>query len=466
MHIKSDIFKNSPVTFTVAAVAVLVFILPPVSSLYFLRPNSALLAGLIYPFKLIFGSVLHVHWQHLLMNLIFWLAAGCAVEPKIRSKRFLFIAIVSVLFGGLLETFLFDPKFIGLSSACYGILGIIIWDKVTHGKGREGIIHGIGVVLALAVADTLINAVASPYQIAYAAHVGGLMAGFFSSLGLGKNGGGHEPHRVFRPMTDADVKAVLEIIYEHDEDDGAEAETAFNETLADKYVMEFEGRLMGMTGFHLDPDTDNTAWLSFTYIHDYFRNKGNAHWMMLELRSILDNENIERLFIATSDYVDEDTGEDIYLAARNFYENKLNAERELRVESFYQPGEAKYIYSLSVNERSEAKAPPAPDMSARFVGLDEAAESDTSYVALWEEVSQNVADNENEPKSKLQSKSLSELIDEVKSYNGKALFVTLPDYISNNLTSELRKAGFSDIGYLRDYFSKGVDEVYWGLYFD
>ena len=184
--------------------------------------------------------------------------------------------------------------------------------------------------------------------------------------------------------------------------------------------------------------------------------------MMLELRNVLEAEGIERLFIATSDYIDEETGDDIYHPARSFYENKLNAEREIRIESFYAPGESKYIYSLPVTERSASEIDMPSHVKARFVGLDEASESDTSYVALWEEDPAN----ENFPPSKLVTRTLQDMIDEVESYKGKALFVTLPDYISAHHEAELAAAGFEDLGTLRDYFSKDVGEVHWGLYFD
>ena len=186
-------------------------------------------------------------------------------------------------------------------------------------------------------------------------------------------------------MEESDVAPILEIIYDHDEDDGEEAEEAFEETLADKYVITYEGRVMGMTGFKADPHMPQTAWLSFTYIHDYFRRKGNAYWMMLELRHVLQSAGVRHLFIATSDYVDEDTGEDIYLAARNFYEDKLNARRELRLENFYAPGEAKYIYSLPVGDPDELNkgTPDIPtENTVRFVGLEEAPESDLSLIHI------------------------------------------------------------------------------------
>jgi len=287
------------------------------------------------------------------------------------------------------------------------------------------------------------------------------MSGILSSLGFGKGAKPSEPNRIFRPMTDADVGPILDIIYAHDEDDGEDAEATFAETLADKYVMQFEGRLMGMTGFRPDPDSPNTAWLSFTYIHEAFRRKNSAYWMMLELREVLEADGIERLFIATSDYIDEETGEDIYLAARTFYEKKLNASFELKVDDFYAPGESKYIYSLPVSDRALAETPPSTDKKARFVGLDPASESDTSYVAQWEEVSLDESDIE----LALPTKSLSELKDEVKSYGGKAFFITLPDNISVHHSADLKASGFKELGQLSDYFSKGVNEVYWGLYF-
>ena len=219
--------------------------------------------------------------------------------------------------------------------------------------------------------------------------------------------------------------------------------------------------MIGMTGYRPEPDTRHAAWLSFTYIQEDFRKTGNAYWMMLQLRDVLEARGIERLFIATSDYVDEETGEDIYLPARNFYENKLNAEREIRLENFYAPGEARYIYSLPVIDRTSAATPPPEGVKARFVGLDEASESDTSYVVVWEEQIGDMPD----PESKLATKSLQDLVAEVSTYSGRALFVTLPDYISAQHSRELRDAGFRELGTLRDYFSKNVGEVHWGLYF-
>ncbi len=456
----SDEARNYPVTLgiTLLTLAGFAFFSPST-----IEPLSGESGITLYPIKLILGSFLHVNAVHLLTNLGIWGLAGYYLEPKTGSKRFLITVMLATLIGGGLETLLFNYKFVGLSAACYGLLGLIMWIQIAEGKGAPGIFRGFAFILLFAVADTALNTIASPNDIAYAAHIGGLMAGFLSSLGIGKGGASGQPHRVFRAMAESDVKPILEIIYEHDEDDGQEAEDAFSRSLSDKYVMEFEGRVMGMTGFRADDHSPETAWLSFTYIHDYFRKKGNAYWMMLELRNTLEAQGIKRLFIATSDYEDEDTGEDIYLPARNFYEHKLNAERELRVDDYYAPGESKYIYSLAVSsDIDESPAPLPENHTARFLGLEEADESDTSYVTLWEEMTPD----DNESKSKRPTKSFDEMIEEVKSYSGKALFVTLPNYISMHHAVELEASGFKKLGTLNDYFSPGIDEVYWGLYFD
>jgi membrane associated rhomboid family serine protease len=462
-QLMTDTARRYPVTLAVLLLTFIGFIAFKPSAIEQFQSLATEQSPVFYPLKVIFGAFLHLDAAHWVFNVFIWGFLGSYLEPKLGSKTLFIATLFAMITGGLLETVFFNYKFIGLSSACYGLIGLLIWMKISEGNGIVGILRGSAFLILFAIADTALNMIASPNNIAYAAHIGGLMAGFLSSLGFGKGAGADEPHRVFRPMSESDIKPILEIIYDHDDDDGEEAEEAFSRSLSDKYVMEFEGRVMGMTGFRADDYSPHTAWLSFTYIHDYFRQKGNAYWMMLELRNVLEAQGIKRLFIATSDYEDEETGDDIYLPARNFYEYKLNAERELRVDNYYAPGESKYIYSLPVTSEIEETPASLPENhTARFVGLDEADESDTSYVALWEEL----APDNDEPKSKLPTKSFAEMIDEVKSYNGKALFVTLPNYISIHHASELEAAGFKKLGTLSDYFGPGIDEVYWGLYFD
>ena len=416
----------------------------------------------IMPIKLLSASFLHLNLSHLVMNLAFWIIAGCHLEARSGSKAFIIIFILSTLIGGVLETLILDEKFIGLSAACYGVLGALIYKHTQEENRKKPLLHGLTLLIAFAAIDIGLNLFIRSYQVANFAHAGGLMAGFLSSFGFGKNNT-DTPNRTFRPMEEFDVAAILEIIYEHDEDDGAEAEAAFAKTLADKYVMTYEGRVMGMTGFRVDPYVPETAWLSFTYIHDFFRKRGNAYWMMLELRDVLERAGVRRLFISTSDYIDEQTGEDIYLPARNFYEHKLNAKRELYIENFYAPNESKYIYSLPTgSDATSSQAPSIPtENTVRFVGLEDAPESETSYTVLWEEMTPGNMD----PKNNRETKTFSQMIAELESYRGKALFLSLPNYLSDNHSHELRDAGFRELGVLDEYYGIGISEVHWGQYF-
>jgi len=417
-----ETLRKCPFTLLISAATVLGFV-------FFKPADIEVFPASLILVKLVFASFLHLNLNHLILNLGLWLVIGWHLEPQIGTKRLIFVAVLSTLVGGLLETVLIDSRFIGLSAACYGLLGVLIWQRFAEGKGTRGFLQSLMLVIVLAALDMAFNSSISSQQVANAAHTGGLMAGLFSSLGFGRNQG-DTPNRIFRPMEESDVAPILEIIYDHDEDDGEEAEEAFEETLADKYVMTYEGRVM-----------------------------------MLELRHVLQSAGVRHLFIATSDYIDEDTGEDIYLAARNFYEDKLNARRELRLENFYAPGEAKYIYSLPVGDPDELNKGTLDiptENTVRFVGLEEAPESDTSYVVLWEEM----GPDDVEPKSSRATKSFPEMIAELKTYGGKALFLSLPEYLSDNHSRELRNEGFRELGVLHEYYGAGISEVHWGQYFD
>ena len=456
MHGILESLRKCPFTLLIIAITIIGFI-------GFKPSDIAVFPTPLLPVKLLSASFLHLNLNHLVMNLVFWGIAGSYLELRSGSKRLIIIFILATLIGGVFETLFIDEKFIGLSAACYGVLGALIYEH-THEENRKSpILRALIFLIAFAAVDIALNLFIYSHQVAVFAHTGGLVAGFLSSLGFGKNKS-DALNRTFRPMEDSDVAPILAIIYDHDEDDGEEAKAAFAKSLANKYVMTQEGRVMGMTGYRADPYVPQTAWLSFTYIHEAFRKRGNAYWMMLELRNTLERAGVRQLFIATSDYLDEETGEDIYLPARNFYEHKLNARRELRIENFYAPDESKYIYSLpvAISEETDPERPSRPTQNTvRFVGLEDTPESDTSYIVLWEEMTPDST----EPPSNRDTKTFPQMIAELESYRGKALFLSLPDYLSDNHSQELKSAGFRELGILHDYYGVGTNEVHWGQYF-
>ena len=113
-------------------------------------------------------------------------------------------------------------------------------------------------------------------------------------------------------------------------------------------------RLSVSTGAQPDLDAPGIAWLSWTYLHPDVRSQGVGRMMVDEMLTILRANNVRKVFIATSDYMED--GEDVYLDARRFYES-LGAELELLQRDYHQRGEARYVYGLSVEQTATASSP-------------------------------------------------------------------------------------------------------------
>ena len=280
------------------------------------------------------------------------------------------------------------------------------------------------------------------------------MAGLFSALGLGKRRS--ESGLEFRPMGPGDVDEVLDIIHAFDEDDAAEAQASFERDMSCKYIVEAGGAIIGMSGYTVAEGASGVAWLSWTYVREDSRRRGAAFYMMMELRRVLEKKGFRKVFIATSDYKDEDTGEDIYAPARRFYERKLNARRELMIRDYYDVGESKYIYSLPVIDVPMEGAPADRSFHAEFSDIGLADESETGFVLLWDETQD----------ASPQKANLAKLIDRAKAKNAHAIFASLPPALSDNARTDLSVAGFSQIGKLHDYYAAGADDVYWALWFE
>lgn len=255
----------------------------------------------------------------------------------------------------------------------------------------------------------------------------------------------------FRPMTMSDIPVAVEIIASTDEDDAEEAE----ENLAERhcqgmYVLEEAGRTIGITGFYKSNDVGDIGWLSWTYLHPSAQGKGGGRFMMKELLRILDEENIRKVFIATSDYSED--GQPIYAAAQAFYES-FGAVRELQIDDYHDRGEAMIIYGFG-NPRYDAAAPATyePVSGVVFHGINAAAESEHGYEMQWE----------SSPELQ-QVTGLSDCIAQAKHQKARMLFVALPEDVATAAAASLGEAGFENCGTLSDYYEKGVGQVYWVL---
>ncbi len=256
----------------------------------------------------------------------------------------------------------------------------------------------------------------------------------------------------FRKMKPRDVEAALDIVEDHDEDDAAEAAHAMSGDLSGFYVVEAEGGVAGLTGYNRILDAPTSAWLSWTYVHEDMRGRGVGSFMVEELRLALMKTKVERLFIDTSDYVED--GVDIYAAARRFYE-RLGASREIVIPDYYQKGESRYIYRLALETNAFFTPEAQGEEHVDFVDIDIMPESETAWGLFWEET-RAAPDGAEE--------RLAGLIDAARGEGGHAVFASLPNRLSLAGSPVLQSAGFRNIGQVSDFYAAGVHDAYWALY--
>ena len=71
-----------------------------------------------------------------------------------------------------------------------------------------------------------------------------------------------------RPMYLGDLHKVIDIIESHDEDDAESAAGDFESgDFSNQYVLEKDDTIIGITGFRTVEASDNTCWLSWTYLN-------------------------------------------------------------------------------------------------------------------------------------------------------------------------------------------------------
>ncbi len=137
------------------------------------------------PWTLITHMFLHASVSHLFYNMIALGLFGLILENIIGSKKFLIVYFVSGLFAGL-GSILFYQASIGASGAIFGILAAL-------GVLRPRMVVYVSYVpmpMALAVvlwAGGNIFGLFYPTEVAYAAHLFGLIPGLLYGLFLRKN---------------------------------------------------------------------------------------------------------------------------------------------------------------------------------------------------------------------------------------------------------------------------------------
>jgi len=251
-----------------------------------------------------------------------------------------------------------------------------------------------------------------------------------------------------REMQAEDIRPVFEVIESQDEDDAEEALASYQEIggIMDNFVMEANGKVIGVTGYATPPGCDNTHWLSWTYVHDDYANQGNGRLMLNELIQYLKDKNARMLFVQVSDYVDEEDGA-IYAAALHLYKS-LGFVEQINHPNYYDEGESQTILALRLSNTSAFDSNALiEDVPVQFNAIFEIAETDGAYSFGWHEEGDNL----------FTQKDVSIGIQQARKDEARAIFLSFPHNYSK-VKETLIGSGFKHSGTLKDYFEDGVDE--------
>ncbi len=258
-----------------------------------------------------------------------------------------------------------------------------------------------------------------------------------------------------RAMQSSDIDAVFNIIEAHEEDDAEEAIASYQEVggIMDQYVLEQDGKVIGVTGYITPPACDQTHWLSWTYIDEDYVNQGYGRKMLGDLISHLKAIGGRKLFVKVSDYVDDEDGA-IYAAALHLYQS-MGFKLEITHKDYYDEGESQMILGLRLKEKApDTITAPLEERHVKFNAVYEIAETDDAYSFGW-------TDEGEEP---LTLDDVKIGLEHVKQNDGRAVFLSFPaNYIG--VADIMRAAGFNNAGVLDDYFEDGLDEQHFCYYF-
>lgn len=262
-------------------------------------------------------------------------------------------------------------------------------------------------------------------------------------------------------MQKDDIDAVVSIIDAHDDDDAADARQGYEAAngLEDQYVMEHEGRVLGVTGFATPPGCEQTHWLSWTYVHEDHVNQGHGRKMITELIEHLRAIGARKLFLKISDYSEpNESGEQecIYAAADHLYKD-MGFSEELALKDYYDKGETMTILGMRLADKADSglnAAPPrAEKHKIQFNSIYEIAETDDSYSFGWVEKGKRMFDTSDVELG----------LTDVRGREGRAVFLSFP-HTYHGIADTLYSSGFSNAGILEDYFEDGLHEQHFSCH--
>lgn len=252
-----------------------------------------------------------------------------------------------------------------------------------------------------------------------------------------------------KPLEWSHMARVVEIIGQTDEDDAAEAEnTLLNQGYDTMFALVDKGHVLGVTGYGIDEQVPDLAWLSWTYLDEAEMGRGLGSQMLNDLLGKLNKIGVRKIFIETSDY--EEDGQKIYANAHRLYE-EFGASVELTLPDYHAPGEAKIIYGL---DNPEAQETPGPDSGGAtglsITALQLASETEDVAGLEWSEAPQDFV-------------GLVDRLAEARANSYRMAVLAIPTDLSTAHGQTLEKQGMCHVGTLQDYYHTGLHQEWWSI---
>jgi GNAT superfamily N-acetyltransferase len=248
-------------------------------------------------------------------------------------------------------------------------------------------------------------------------------------------------------MRPGDVRPVLQIIAQVDEDDWENAQETYRSSLDGHFVLTKNGEVIGVTGAFEDDGADRTWWLSWTYMDEAHRGTGLGTQMLEALLRELRQWDARKVFVRTSDYVDIEDGR-IYEDALEAYQ-RVGFVEELRHRDYYDRNETLITLGLRLQPAGDVDVFPHPhEQSACPTEYHEIPECDGAYFIDWDFTDEDECGPE----------AWEDMAREIAGRGGRVVFVGVAADAAR-VTRTLRQSGFMEEGRLTDFYEDGIDEI-------
>ncbi|MFT7534636.1 MAG: hypothetical protein ACI85K_000585 [Hyphomicrobiaceae bacterium] len=245
-------------------------------------------------------------------------------------------------------------------------------------------------------------------------------------------------------MTEADVAPALQLIEACDDEEVIEARADYAESIEDQFVLEHQGRLLGVTGFEAIEGTDRSYWLGWTFMNPDERSPAMGEAMMRDLFVVLRGRKARKLFAQVSDWFSGGL-RCSHRFQRDVYELAGLVE-EFRIDNYYDTREA--MLGLGLHLATPQPVDPPIDEDARGIvslGVDEIDDCEAASFLDWDYVDAPQADG------------IKEAIDIARRQKMRAVFASAASH-AVGAAQQLQSAGFQNVGRWTDYHEDGMHE--------